>query len=289
MIKAPSTKFTKIKHGSFFVLCWALLLACAPHDISALLDYVGFSFLGLTGALFANSTGAGGGVVFIPMFNQLNFTDAQAIATSFAIQCFGMTAGAVTWWHHYKVEKTELRLWQGFKRIIAVVSIAAVVGLSSVFYFSLPSPSSLHYSFSWFSLLLGLFIVATIYLIKPRKEQSQLQVFDYVFMIAIGLFGGAITAWLSVGVGEVLAIYLILRRFDISMAVASAVVVSAISVWAAIGQVHHDVYWQVVLFAGPGALLGGYFAKTLVGYLSAVKLKLFFAAWLLISGTVSLL
>jgi len=69
------------------------------------------------------------------------------------------------------------------------------------------------------------------------------------------------------------------------MAVAAAVVVSAITVWSAIGHLHQDIYWQVLFFAGPGALLGGIFAKTLVTYMSATRLKLFFSLWLLISGS----
>lgn len=275
------------KFISTFILLWACILAYSSHEISELVSYAGFSILGVIGAIFANATGAGGGVIFIPMFNQLSFTESQAISTSFAIQCFGMTAGAVTWWHHYKTEKTELRLWQGFKRIITVTSVASIVGLGATFYFQLQSPASLHTSFSLFSLWLGIFIISTVYLIKPSRERSQLHWLDYVFLIAIGVFGGAITAWLSVGVGELLAIYLILRRFDISMAVAAAVIVSAITVWSAIGQVNKDVYWQVVIFAGPGAVLGGIFAKTLVMHMSAIKLKVFFACWLLISGAVS--
>jgi uncharacterized membrane protein YfcA len=97
---------------------------------------------------------------------------------------------------------------------------------------------------------------------------------------------GAITAWLSVG--ELLVIYLILRRFDINIAIASAVVVSAISVWIAIVQVHQDVYWQVLLFSGPGAVISGIFAKTLVTHMSATRLKLFFAVWLLITGSLGI-
>ncbi len=271
-----------------FFLLWALLLLTSSHSFVVLVDYIFFSFLGTLGAIFANSTGAGGGVIFIPMFAQLNFTEQQSIATSFAIQCFGMTAGAVTWWHHYRVEKTELRLWQGFKRIISVTSLASAVGLTTVFYFQLKSPASLHVSFSWFSLLLGLFIILTIYLLKAQRERSQIQFYDYLAFIFIGIFGGALTAWLSVGVGELLVIYLIIRRFDINMAVAAAVVVSAISVWAAIGHINEQVYWQVVLFAGPGAVLGGIFAKTVVTHLSATKLKLFFSCWLLISGGLGL-
>jgi uncharacterized membrane protein YfcA len=247
-----------------------------------------FSFLGVIGAIFANSTGAGGGVIFIPMFAQLNFNEQQSIATSFAIQCFGMTAGAVTWSHHYYYQKRDLRLWQGYKRIISVTSISAVIGLTGIFVFQTSSPTSLHVSFSWFSFLLGLFIILTVYMLKPHRERSQIYLFDYVALILIGLFGGALTAWLSVGVGELLVIYLILRRFDINMAVAAAVVVSAISVWSAIGQVHQDVYWQVLVFSGPGAVLGGIFAKSLVTHMSATRLKLFFALWLLISGSVGI-
>ncbi len=271
-----------------FLAFWTILLITSQHSFIELIDYSLFTFLGTLGAIFANATGAGGGVVFIPMFTKLNFSEQQSIATSFAIQCFGMTAGAVTWWHHYQTEKTQLRLWQGFKRIIVVTSLTSVLALNLVFFSELSAPAALPVSFSWFSLLLGMFILLTVYLLKPNRERSQIRLFDYVALLLIGVFGAAVTAWLSVGVGELLVIYLLLRHFDISMAVAAAVIVSAISVWAAIGHVSHDIYWQVVLFAGPGAVLGGIFAKTVVTHLSATKLKVFFAFWLLISGAVGL-
>ncbi len=278
----------------FFVLWGALItvsLMLTNTPFLELISYAYFSLLGVLGAIFANATGAGGGVVFIPMFNQLSFSETQAVATSFGIQCFGMTAGGVTWWLHYKKEKLDLRLWQGFKRIIAVTTVSAIIGLWLTYAVEISSPSSLHQSFSWFSLVLGLFIVATIYLVKPRRESSQLKALDYVALVLIGIIGGSLTAWLSVGVGELLAIYLILRRFDVTMAVAAAVVVSAFTVWAAIWQhtlISFNLYWQVVVFAGPGAVLGGIFAKTLVSYLSATRLKLFFACWLLMIGIVGI-
>ena len=271
-----------------FILLWLILFYSASQYFHDLINYWLFSFLGVVGAIFANSTGAGGGVVFIPMFAQLHFTEQQSIATSIAIQCFGMTAGAVTWYHHYHSQKRDLRLWQGFKRIISVTSVMAVIAITSVFANELTSPAALHISFSWFSLSLGLFIIVTVYLLKPHRERSQIHLLDYVALVFIGLFGGALTAWLSVGVGELLVIYLILRRFDINMAVAAAVVVSAIAVWCAISQVILDIYWQVVVFAGPGAVLGGVFAKTVVTHLSATRLKLFFALWLLISGSIGI-
>jgi len=274
-----------------FLICWLLLISLSPMLWSQVPDYGLFSFLGVLGAIFANSTGAGGGVVFIPAFNELAFTEQQSIATSFAIQCFGMTAGALTWWFHYKTEKTELRLWTGFKRIISISALGSIAGIWLVYGYAISSPSSLHQNFSWFSLILGLFIVITVFFVKPSRERSQVKVIDYIALVAISVFGGGITAWLSVGVGELLAIYLILRRFDVTMAVAAAVIVSAITVWSAIWQhtlVSFQVYWQVAIFAGPGAVLGGIFAKTLVTYLSATRLKLFFAFWLLVIGFVGI-
>ena len=261
------------------LMLWLFIVLCLPSQWSLIEDYGAFSLLGVLGAIFANSTGAGGGVVFIPAFNHFAFTESQAVATSFAIQCFGMTAGALTWWYFYRVEKTELRLWQGFKRVIVVTSLASIIGLWGVYAGGIDAPASLQLNFSWFSLILGAFIILTIYMVKPSRDVSQLNATDYTCLVLIGLFGGAITAWLSVGVGELLAIYLLLRRFDMAMAVAAAVVVSACTVWSAIGYhtLHQfNVYWQVVLFAGPGAVLGGLVAKYVVTHLSAIRLKLFF-------------
>ncbi len=75
------------------------------------------------------------------------------------------------------------------------------------------------------------------------------------------------------------------------MAVATAVVVSAITVWVGIWQhtvINFQVFWQVVLFAGPSAVLGGILARTIVAHLSATRLKLFFGFWLLVIGLVGI-
>jgi len=281
---------TRYKFLIVFFILWISAIFLAPESLSLLRDYALFSLLGFIGAVFANATGAGGGVVFIPMFNQLNFSEAQALATSFAIQCFGMTAGAITWLSHFQRNKKELHLWQEFSRIIILASSSSVLGLLLVHFFHFTSPSTLHYAFSWFSLVLGLALIILLLLTKPERERSVLNSLDKLAIILISFGGGILTAWLSVGIGELLAVYLILRRFNVTLSVATAVIVSAITVWVAIWQhtlVDFQVYWQVVLFAGPSAILGGIFAKTVVTHLSARKLKLFFALWLLISALAS--
>ena len=270
-----------------FFVAWLLALVAVPESASVLSDYFPFTFLGVVGAIFANSTGAGGGVVFIPMFNQLGFVEGQAVATSFAIQSFGMTAGALTWSYYYHHEKRHLQHWFVFKKICALVAACSVLGVWLVYGAQWASPASLKASFSLFSIVLGGSLLLSI--LRKRQEDitDYLTRFDYLAMVVIGFFGGIITAWLSVGVGEILALYLIFRGFSVTMAVASAVVVSALTVWAAIPQhvlIEPQVYWQVLLFAGPGAAAGGVFAKTLAVCLPPRTLKLFFAVWALIMG-----
>mgnify|MGYP001800979368 CR=1 FL=1 len=68
--------------------------------------------VGIMGAIIANATGTGGGVVFVPIFTALQdgtipIPDAvlqiatlkpeESVAVSFTIQCFGMSVGALTW------------------------------------------------------------------------------------------------------------------------------------------------------------------------------------------------
>lgn len=282
---------TNPKFVAALLALWFSLLVLSPDTLSNLFQYAVFSLLGVLGAIFANSTGAGGGVIFIPMFNQLEFTEQQAIATSFAIQCFGMTAGALTWRFHYQLEKASAALWPSFYQIITLSAVASIIGLWAVYGLEISPPASLSYSFSWFSFLLGLTIIYIAVVIKPKPIHQQVTTLDFVMIGLISFFGGSITAWLSVGVGELIAIYLIIRRFDVNMAVAVAVIVSAITVWAAIWQhtlIEFNVYWQVVLFAGPGAILGGVLAKVIVAKMSAKRLKIFFAFWLLVIGGVGI-
>lgn len=274
-----------------FFLLWVLAFTLIPNILNNVFDSAPFVLLGIMGAIFANATGAGGGVVFIPVFNQLGFTEAQAVATSFGIQSFGMTAGALAWFIHYRLYKTELHLWQSFLPIITCCVPFSVIGLWIVYLLNWHALGNLKISFGVFSLILGLVILG-IALKKPRgHEHSQLLIIDYIGLGIISLLGGLITAWLSVGVGEMVAIYLILRRFDITMAVAVAVIITAFTVWFAAPQhmlISPQINWNVVMFAGPGAILGAIFARTLATRLSARKLKLFFAVWLLVLGSVEL-
>jgi uncharacterized membrane protein YfcA len=278
------------------VLVWISLLFFT-NSLQIVPEYGGFTFLGVIGAIFANATGAGGGVVFVPFFNQLSLSNETIVATSFAIQCCGMTAGAITWYRYYKSleNQTEVIQWQSLHKGLLSTVPASVLGiLSAQFLLSSYTESvqgGLHLYFGIFSIVLAFAIYASIPFMKRQTSAVKLHSFDIIAVVVIGYGGGIVTAWLSVGVGELIAVYFILRGFNISFAIALAVIVSAFSVWSAISYhlfVSQAVYWQVVIFAGAGAIVGGIIAKHVVLFFSPIKLKIFFATWVLVMGLAGL-
>ncbi len=271
---------------------WLLAyLILNESPLSTLMEYGLFSFLGVVGALFANATGAGGGVIFVPFFSQLQFNNDTIVATSFAIQCFGMTAGAISWYWYRRHVKREDEEWGGLKQVLLLTIPFSVISIVAVQLLGWQSPKSLHATFGLFSILLALAIFASIPMLKNTAFNCRLTTADQIGLPVVALGGGAITAWLSVGVGELVAVYLIFRRFNVSFAIACAVILSAFSVWG--GVMYHAfvtqaVYWPVVAFAGLGAIVGGSLARYLVLWFSVTKLKVFFAFWVLILGVASL-
>jgi uncharacterized membrane protein YfcA len=299
--------FSSHPYRATIATCWLILIFSIPNSFQIIFDYVGFLFVGIVGAIFANSTGAGGGVVFVPFFNQVDMQNTVSIATSFAIQCCGMTAGALTWHHHRQSlgidnnantnkaiseDAQWLYVNKGLLITIPFSILGVLIAQFGLSEYTQQMQTSLHVAFGVFSILLAIAIYGSIPLLKSRKLTKNLLPIDILLLSVIAFFGGIITAWLSVGVGELVAVYLILRGFNVTSAIALAVILSAFTVWSAI--FHHlfisqAIYWHVLLFAGAGAIVGGTVAKRVVLYFSVVKLKLFFATWVLIMGITGLI
>lgn len=259
-------------------------------------EYAPFSLLGLLGAIFANATGAGGGVVFIPAFQQLGVSEAQSVATSFSIQCFGMTMGSIVWLKHSR--RCEFPDWKLLPKLVKICLPFSVAGIWLVYGFESASPASLSSLFAYFSIVIGSGLLFTTLVKKPVSEniaisevKSEIAKHDVLALAMISFIGGVVTAWLSVGVGEFIAFYLILRGYRVTMAIATAVIVSAASVWSGVG--YHlqqgNIYWDILVFAGPAALVGAILARMLATRLPVIQLKLFFACWVLIVGLFELL
>jgi uncharacterized membrane protein YfcA len=279
---------------------WIGSLLAQPAPIELVKEFGLFSVLGVIGAIFANATGAGGGVVFVPFFNYLSFSAQSVVATSFAIQCCGMTAGALTWAAYYKHQHKYDHYWKALPSVLMLTVPSSICGIGFAQYSSQSTrllehlwggANNLHIAFGSFSILLAIAIFASIPLMKRTHFKKDLHTKDLLLLPFIGFLGGIITAWLSVGVGELVAVYLIIRGFNVTLSIASAVILSAFTVWSALPYhafISESVVWQVVLFAGAGAIVGGTIAKFVVLAFSVQRLKLFFGIWVLILGVTSL-
>ena len=284
---------------SLLVLFWLVIVMMQPAPLNMLADYAAFSVLGVTGAVFANATGAGGGVVFVPFFHHLGLTPMQIVATSFAIQCCGMSAGALTWWHYYRKHHGQDEQWQPLTASLLLTvpcSIGAILlaqwgqHLAALAAFG-KNAAQLHIGFGLFSIMLALAILGSVPLLKRSRFELKLSKGDCLALPLIAFIGGLVTAWLSVGVGELVAVYLIIRRFNITMSIAVAVMLSALTVWAAVGfhiVQSQAIIWPIVLFAGAGAVIGGIVAKRVVLAFNASHLKIFFGVWVLLMGLAGL-
>lgn len=307
MLTIFRSAFNSHPYRTTLVVCWLVLIFSIPNSFQIIFDYIGFLFLGITGAIFANATGAGGGVVFVPFFNQIDMQNTAIVATSFAIQCCGMTAGAITWHNHRNAlvlnrctntngNSHEAEQWSYVNKGLLVTVPFSIVGIViaqfSLSEYTQQMQTSLHLIFGVFSILLAFAIFGSMLLLHRQESTKRLLPIDVFCLGTIAFLGGVITAWLSVGVGELVAVYLILRGFNITSAIACAVILSAFTVWSAV--IYHiiisqAIYWNVLVFAGAGAIIGGIIAMRIVLYFSAVKLKIFFATWILVMGIAGLI
>jgi len=259
-------------------------------------SYWYFFLLALFGAVVANSTGAGGGVVFVPAFNLLGLSPESIIATSFGIQCFGMTAGTVAWHRHARIQQTSGAhpIWKSYWTQVAWFAVPALFGVIIGQYFLVnESPVQVKLLFKWFSIAFAISIfLTTWYLLSTKNTRVESISWNKLHQgsfVLIGVIGGVITAWLSIGVGELVAVILILLRYPVTMAVGVAVTVSAITVWGGLPKhllIDPNINWNVLIFAGPAALVGGSVAKRIAAFFSPMQLKIFIATWILISALV---
>ena len=280
----------------FYILSATILIKLGMQntyaDLSSeidLLDSILYFFIGIVAATIANSTGAGGGIVFLPIFIGLGLSPAESLSTSITIQCFGMSSGALTWISYSKKEKVEYsRQWEYFYFIFPVSSLSACIGLFIAQVLMPHPPLDIELFFAIFSLLVGIIILLRT--LKVKKEYKgrthALSKLEVTGLILLSFIGGSITNWLSIGIGEILLIYLILLGFRLNFAVASAVCVSAISVLFALP--HHIfsnfISYEILTYAAPGALIGGILARTLATHLGAHKLKIATSVWIILSA-----
>ena len=85
------------------ILAYVATVVAVPKDTSTWSDLWFLPGVGVVGAIIANASGTGGGVVFVPVFNALRsagewqLDPLRVTAVSMGIQAFGMSVGALRW------------------------------------------------------------------------------------------------------------------------------------------------------------------------------------------------
>lgn len=274
---------------------YAAIWLVARPDPALLARLWAMPLVGVFGAVIANASGTGGGVVFIPVFNLLRETGTLALTpgailgASFLIQCFGMSMGSLTWLRalfRTSPPATGIPPRQFARLIFLLLALALPVELFAQRVLH-PDPTLVLILFKSFSVALGLSVILTTLLGRGRTTpRSHLRRTDVIGLALLAPLGGLATAFFSVGLGEIAALYLFLRGYALNTCSAIAVILSAVSVLA--GAPFHiaagHVPWEVVALAGPGAMLGGFLARRIAQALGAFRLKLAVGGWIAVSG-----
>lgn len=273
------------------LIIWLSILLLSIDTSALILGYGHFFLIGLLGAIVANSTGSGGGIIFIPFFSTLGLSSIQALGTSIIIQCFGMTAGSLSWlWSMHYSHRSFREQDDLIKQLLLVCSVSTVIGVISAQYLLSEPDIPMVTIFRVFSVIFGIaLLINALSHHKKHYTRHKLSANDQIAVIFVCFFGGMLVAWISIGVGEWIALYLIFRHYPTMVAICIGVCMSSIAVLAA--SFYHinvvsSVVWEVILFAAPAALVGGAFAKYLAFRLGPGRLKIFFGTWILVTGLI---
>ena len=284
--------------GGILLLAYAALWGLASYRPAILGDLWFLPAVGVVGAIIANTSGTGGGVVFVPVFNalrelgQMDLSPLQVVAVSMGIQSFGMTMGALRWtdrlYHQPAPEPLHARVRPRdfFTVALGVLAISLPVMLLTQRVTSFDQHAVLT-GYKAFSILLGLALIAATWTVNlAREEHDRLHRRDLIVLLGLAIPGGVLTALFSVGVGELVALYLFIRHYPVLLCTGAACLISSVSVIA--GSIWHigagTIQWEVVLLAAPGAMLGGFLARPIALWLGARRLKTLDGSWIVLSA-----
>lgn len=284
--------------GLVLLAAYGVLWALVPADLGLLAQLWFLPGVGVVGAIIANTSGTGGGVVFVPVFNALrelgvmSLSPLAIVGVSMAIQSFGMSMGALRWTDrllHQPVPaalEAQVRINDFTTVVLAVLALSLPAMLATQRLTAFDQQSVL-YAYKAFSILLGCALIAATWTINAaRPERARLERGDLIVLLALAVPGGMITALFSVGIGELVALYLFIRHYPVLLCTGAACVISAVSMIA--GVVWHieagTIAWEVVLLAAPTAVLGGFLARPIALWLGAKRLKTLDGSWIVLSA-----
>jgi uncharacterized membrane protein YfcA len=213
-------------------------------------------------AVFANATAIGGGFLFVPLFIfGYGLTSLEALKLSLATQAFGMTSGSLGW------------SWQAImSKALLLATVGSVAGMAIGTYVWHPSNVMIKKSFGVVSIITGIVILLEMkYGAKNHAEQLRpTKLPEDILFIIVCFLGGIINAWVSIAIGEVVALWLLfMHKIRIEYAIATGVASLAIcSIFGFLFHIHlGGIRWEMLAFTVPAVILGGYYGAKIGAYL----------------------
>ena len=284
--------------GAVLLLMYLSILLFATYDPQLIGQLWFLPGIGMLAAVIANTSGTGGGVVFVPVFNALRehgimtLDPLRVTAASMAIQSFGMTVGGLRWTERLLdqpvASATEVRVRpRDYALVILAVLALSLPAMWAMQRLTAVDGHLILLGYKAFSIFLGLALIITTWTVNNnRPERGRLEPVDIAVLLLIAVPGGALTALFSVGVGELVALYLFIRHYPVLLCTGTACVISSVS--ALVGSIWHiqigTMSWEIVLLAAPGAVFGAFLARPIALWLGARRLKTLDGTWIVLSA-----
>lgn len=116
-------------------IAWWALPSTPPHLLFANLENLGAALMFVVGAIIANATAVGGGMIFNPTLQvAFGVGGFSALFLSVLAQCFGMTSGCYGWYRRGQfagVDRRSLMLMVAFTAVATLLAQLAFVALLS--------------------------------------------------------------------------------------------------------------------------------------------------------------
>lgn len=230
---------------------WGMCMLFMFNSPAAMIgEYWPVLILAFVGALVANATAVGGGFIFMPIFSlYYGIGSLAALKLALATQAFGMTSGALAW-------SGKQISWRQMKQACFASGFGMFVG---TFYWR-PLTEVVDLYFGWISLAVGIALLAELCVSrKPNRNREQVEASTSIGYLVVCALGGLITAWVSIGVGEVVALWLLFRcHHGIAQAIATGV--ATLAFCSVLGFLFHiglgGITWHYLAFTAPGAVIG---------------------------------
>lgn len=229
-------------------------------------------------AILANSSGFSGGVLFQPLYNIFMHIPVQnSVATGIATETVGMLSGAIRYFMQDKIERAVGVI------LVMLVIPGVVVGQHIL--------TIIHPDLLRFLLGIVILILAFMQLVSVARnrygKRKDIPVEDvYPFMWA-PVLGGFFSATTGTGMCEI-SQPLLERGLDVQTKRANAT-----AIWIeAMGDIIITILnlqagmilWNILMFSGPGVIIGGQIGPVVAKYLPEKALKIIFSLAVIVIG-----